>query len=171
MTPASWSDLWINEGHADFYGLIYRYERGWPDSRGYTNLDDRMKYTYSQGDIWRHESGPVADPNAENLFDNQRYTGGVLALYALREKVGAEKFAAIERTLLSTHKNGNLSTAEFIATAARVSGQADVTAFLRDWLYGTTTPPMPNHPDWTVDPIPAGPVSTSTLQTDRYGIK
>jgi hypothetical protein len=25
--------------------------------------------------------------------------------------------------------------------------------FLRDWLYGTTTPPMPNHPDWTVDPV------------------
>ena len=171
VTPASWSDLWINEGHADFYGLIYRYERGWPDSRGYTNLDDRMKYTYSQGDIWRAESGPVADPDAANLFDNQRYTGGVLVLYALREKVGADAFAAIERTLLSEHRNGNLSTAEFIATAAEVSGQADVEPFLRDWLYGTTTPPMPNHPDWTVDPVPAGPVSKASLQTDRYGIR
>jgi hypothetical protein len=32
-----------------------------------------------------------------------------------------------------------------------VSGQ-DLTAFLRSWLYGTTTPPMPGHPDWTVNP-------------------
>ena len=32
----------------------------------------------------------------------------------------------------------------------------DLSGFLRDWLYGTTTPPMPNHPDWTVDPVEAG---------------
>ncbi len=171
VTPTSWSDLWINEGHADFYGLIYRYERGWPDSRGFTNLDDRMKYTYSQGDIWRAESGPVADPNAANLFDNQRYTGGVLVLYALREKVGAETFARIERTILSEHRNGNVSTADFIDTAVEVSGQQDVGPFLQDWLYGTTTPAMPNHPDWTVDPVPAAGVKQSTVQTDRYGIR
>src|SRR6185295_18646683 len=34
-----------------------------------------------------------------------------------------------------------------------VSGQ-DLTAFLRDWLSGTTTPAMPGHPDWTVIPAP-----------------
>jgi aminopeptidase N len=170
VTPASWSDLWINEGHADYYGLLYRYERGWPDSRGFTTMEQRMKYTYSQGDIWRASSGPVADPNAANLFDNQRYTGGVLVLYALREKVGPEPFAQIENAILEKFRNGNLSTAQFIAMAAEVSGDPTVTAFLEDWLYGTKTPPMPNHPDWPVDPVPTGPVAKSTLQTDRYGI-
>ncbi|WP_416980141.1 hypothetical protein [Streptomyces sp. T028] len=29
----------------------------------------------------------------------------------------------------------------------------DVSGFLRDWLYGTTTPRMPGHPDWTVTPV------------------
>ena len=24
---------------------------------------------------------------------------------------------------------------------------------LRNWAYGTKTPPMPGHPDWTVDPV------------------
>jgi aminopeptidase N len=171
VSPQTWSDLWINEGHADFYGLVYRYERGWPDSRGFTTLEERMEYTYSQGDIWRAESGPVADPNATNLFDNQRYTGGVLVLFALREKVGAQAFAAIERTILTERRNGNVSTADFIETAVEVSGQADVGPFLQEWLYGTTTPPMPNHPDWTVDPVPAAGVEHATLQTDRYGIR
>jgi hypothetical protein len=27
--------------------------------------------------------------------------------------------------------------------------------FLNAWIYGTTTPPMPGHPDWTVEPVPA----------------
>jgi aminopeptidase N len=149
VSPGTWADVWINEGHADYYGLLYRYEKGWTDSRGYTNLTDRMKYTYSQGDLWRASSGPVAAPNAANLWDNQRYTGGVLALFALREQIGAEAFDTLEHTLLARYQDRSVTTADFIDVASEVSGQ-DLHDFLGDWLYGTKTPPMPNHPDWTV---------------------
>lgn len=152
VSPGTWSDLWINEGHADFYGLIYRYERGWADSRGFTTLEDRMKYTYALGDQWRQSSGPVAAPNATNLWDNQRYTGGVLVLYALRRLVGEDAFHSTERTFLNRFRNKSATTDDYIAVASEVSGQ-DLTGFLRDWLYGTTTPRMPGHPDWTVTPV------------------
>lgn len=167
VTPRDWGDLWINEGHADFYGLIYRYERGWPDSRGFTTLVDRMKWTYSQGDLWRSTSGPVARPNAQNLFDNQRYTGGVLVLYALRNKVGTDAFRAIERAVLERYRNGVISTENFVALAAEVSGDPTVRPFLEDWLYGTKTPPMPGHPDWTVNPVTARAISYADLRHDR----
>ncbi len=167
VSPATWSDLWFNEGHADYYGLLYRYERGWPDSRGYTTMEQRMEYTYSQGDLWRKSSGPVAKPNAQNLFDNQRYTGGVLVLYALREKVGAETFDRIEKAAVARHRNGNISTKQFIDLATSVSADASVRPFLTDWLYGDKTPPMPNHPDWTV--IPPTAKTTVDLQSDRLG--
>jgi hypothetical protein len=36
--------------------------------------------------------------------------------------------------------------------AGQVSGR-NLTGFLRNWLYGTKTPPMPGHPDRTVDPV------------------
>lgn len=171
VSPASWSDLWMNEGHADFYGLIYRYERGWPDSRGFTTLEERMKYTYSQGDIWRSTSGPVAKPNADNLFDNQRYTGGVLVLYALRERIGQEAFVRLEHSMLAEYKNKSATTADYIDGAVQASGDDTVRPFLEEWLYGTTTPAMPNHPDWTVDPVPATMTQAqrNALQTDRYG--
>ena len=35
--------------------------------------------------------------------------------------------------------------------------RARLTAFLRDWLYGTT-PPMPGHEDWTADPVTPAPL-------------
>jgi hypothetical protein len=35
-----------------------------------------------------------------------------------------------------------------IDTVNQVTGR-DHTAFLRAWLFGPTTPPMPGHPDWT----------------------
>ncbi|WP_405593316.1 M1 family metallopeptidase [Streptomyces sp. NBC_01092] len=152
VSPATWADLWINEGHADFYGLLYRYERGWPDSLGLTTLEARMKNTYAQGDQWRHDWGPVAAPNAVNLFEGQRYLGGVLVLYALRNLVGEDAFTALERAFLARYRNSSASTQDFIAVASEISGQ-DLTGFLRDWLYGTKTPRMPGHPDWTVTPV------------------
>ena len=99
VSPANWADLWLNEGHADFYGLLYRYERGWTDSLGLTTMEARMKDTYARGDQWRHDSGPVAAPNEANLFDSQRYLGGVLVLYALRQAVGEDVFTRIEQHL------------------------------------------------------------------------
>ncbi|MFI2607486.1 M1 family metallopeptidase [Kitasatospora sp. NPDC018619] len=152
VSPARWSDLWLNEGHADFYGLTYRYERGWPDAWGYTTLTDRMRLLYGLGDQWRHDSGPVASPNAADLFDSQRYTGGALVLFALREKVGTAVFDRIERVFLDTHRGGSASTEDYVRTASAVSGQ-DLRGFLHDWLYGTRTPPMPGHPDWVVGPV------------------
>ena len=160
VSPATWSDLWLNEGHADFYGLLYRYERGWTDSLGLTTMEARMKDTYARGDQWRKSSGPVAAPNAVNLFDSQRYLGGVLVLYALRRQVGETVFAAIESTFLERFRNSSASTADYIAVASEVSG-TDQSGFLRDWLYGTKTPRMPGHPDWTVTPV------TSTLRTPQ----
>ncbi|MER6472526.1 M1 family metallopeptidase [Streptomyces collinus] len=152
VSPASWSDLWLNEGHADFYGLLYRYERGWADSLGLTTMEARMKDTYARGDQWRHDSGPVASPNAVNLFDSQRYLGGVLTLYAFRQQVGEQVFNAVERAFLERFRNFSASTDDYIAIASEVSGQ-DQSGFLRDWLYGTKTPRMPGHPDWTVTPV------------------
>lgn len=175
VTPRTWADVWLNEGHADFYGLVYRYERGWPDSRGFTTLEQRIKYTYSQGDLWRTTSGPVAAPNAANLWDNQRYTGGVLVLFALREKIGPAAFDRVEQAFLHRFRYGNASTEDFIAVAASVVGEAsgrDLTAFLTDWLYGTTTPPMPNHPDWTVAPVVpalAAAAARQAVRTDASG--
>lgn len=152
VSPATWADLWLNEGHADFYGLLYRYERGWADSLGLTTMEARMKDTYARGDQWRRTSGPVASPNAANLFDSQRYLGGVLVLYALRQAVGEDVFHAVERTFLERYRNSSASTEDYIAVASEVSGQ-DQSGFLRDWLYGTKTPRMPGHPDWTVTPV------------------
>jgi aminopeptidase N len=166
VTPRTWADLWLNEGHAEYYALNYRYAQGWTDTKGFTRFDDRMRWTYAQGNIWRASSGPVAQPTADTLFDNERYTGGTLVLYALAQRVGMPVFDRIERTFLAAFRYGNASTADYISTAVAVSGDPTVAAFLREWLYGASTPPMPGHPDWTVDPVPPSPAPPGP-QSDR----
>jgi aminopeptidase N len=163
VSPSTWSDLWLNEGHASWYEFLYAQEKGelaedtegYPDDNGYDNFDDLMKAVYAHGDQWRADDGPVARPaSADTLFSFQAYHGGALVLYALRQVVGAATFQRIERGWLQSYAGRSAGTDDFIALASRISGR-DLSGFLRGWLYGTTTPPMPGHPDWTVDPVQA----------------
>lgn len=151
VAPAQWSDVWQSEGHATWYE---RTSVADPDSVEFTQL---MQLVYSFGDIFRVTFGPVAAPLSGDpleLFNPNVYFGGALVLYALRQQVGDAAFQNIERAWVTQYRGRSASTADFIALASRVSGQ-DVSAFLQDWLYGTTTPQMPGHPDWIVNPVNA----------------
>ena len=166
VAPWEWSDLWLNEGHASWYEFVFAEQNGqleidtenWPDENGYATVEALMEAIYAHGDEWRAEFGPVARPlsgDAATLFNFQMYHGGALVLYALRQKVGARTFERIEREWVKRYRDASARTADFIALASKVA-RRDLGRFLRDWLYGTTTPPMPGHPDWTVDPVQEG---------------
>jgi aminopeptidase N len=67
------------------------------------------------------------------VFDPAVYDRGAMTLQALRNRVGDETFWRIIRTWLAEQGGGNAGSAEFEATAARVSGQ-DLTGFFTAWL-------------------------------------
>jgi aminopeptidase N len=157
VSPQDWSDIWLNEGHASWYEFNYAAENGYlkEDESYYdvASLTALMKDLYAAGDQYRADDGPVARPvDADHVFSANVYEGGALALYALRQKVGAATFGRIERAWVTGYRGRSASTDDFIALAAQVSGQ-NLTGFLRAWLYGKTTPPMPGHPTWKVSPV------------------
>src|SRR6187397_2290187 len=164
VSPYSWSDYWLNEGHATWYQWTYAEDTGQlvgategnPDPQGYATLDELMRAVYAHGDEWRKQSGPVALPKSGavlKLSSFEVYYGGALVLYALRQKIGDAAFEQLERTWVHRYRDSVASTDDFIALATEISGDQSVTRFLRDWLYGEKTPPMPGHPDWTVNPV------------------
>jgi aminopeptidase N len=165
VSPWEWSDLWLNEGHATYYEGLYAEEKGLlagltTDAFGepFPTAEAVFRRIYELGDVFRALWGPVArpvGPSGDELFSPQVYFGGALVLYAIRQEIGAEAFERLERRWLSRFRGRSASTLHFIALASEVAGR-DLTAFLRAWLYGTKTPPMPGHPDWTVDPPPPG---------------
>jgi aminopeptidase N len=161
VSPYEWSDLWLNEGHASWYEFLYAEEHGflevdtenYPDPQGFADFDDLMRRVYELGDRWRAQYGPVALPaSADTLFSLNVYHGGALVLYALREEIGHRAFDRLEREWVHRYRDRSVSTQAFIALASKVAHR-DLSGFLESWLYGTTTPPMPNHPDWTVLPV------------------
>jgi aminopeptidase N len=167
VSPAQWSDVWLNEGHASWYEFTYAAEHGMLQDDepqwGTSSFTTLMKDLYSAGDQYRADDGPVALPvDADHVFASQVYEGGALALYALRQKVGTATFDRIERAWPTAYRGRSASTDDFIAFASKVSHR-DLTGFLRDWLYGTKTPPMPGHPDWTVAPVSSAPSASAQV--------
>jgi aminopeptidase N len=167
VAPKTWSDIWLNEGHASWYEFNYAAQNGYlaEDERRWSqpDLTGLMKQLYQVGDQTRHDDGPVALPaDADHVFADNVYEGGALVLYALRQQIGAKKFQAVERSWVTTYQGRSASTADFIALASKVSGQ-DLTTFLGDWLYGTTTPPMPGHPAWKPKPVVSSAVKTAAV--------
>ncbi|WP_210576848.1 M1 family metallopeptidase [Streptomyces sp. GESEQ-4] len=145
--PRTWSDLWLNEGHATWYEALYAEEKA------SKKLQTRMKAAYRSSDGWRAAGGPPAAPKVPEpgqkigIFRPNVYDGAALVLYALRETIGRPAFERLERTWVQQHRDGSATTAEFVRLASEVSGR-DLGGFFQDWLYGTKTPPMPGHPDW-----------------------
>ena len=57
-----------------------------------------------------------------------------MTLEALRERIGDAPFLRIMRRWYADHRYGNVTTAQFVALAERVSRQ-DLGEFFDEWLY------------------------------------
>ncbi|NYV75885.1 M1 family metallopeptidase, partial [Streptomyces sp. UH6] len=150
VTPATWSDVWLNEGHATWYEALYGEETG------HRTLEARMKAAYTSSDTWRAAGGPPAAPKVPaegqkiGIFRPVIYDGSALVLYALRQEIGRHAFEQVERAWVHRHRDGTATTADFVRLASEIAGR-DLDGFFRAWLHDTRTPPMPGHPDWTSD--------------------
>jgi aminopeptidase N len=176
VAPRVWSDLWLNEGHATWYEWLYGdefFRAEIAENLEVADFTDRVRQAYAQGDIWRDLYGPVAQPASNELFElfsPNVYDGGAVALYALRQEIGERAFAVLERRWVQANAGDSVGTSDFIALASRVAGR-NLGPFLRDWLYGTETPPMPGHPDWEVLPVEAAPPAATVAKNQALRIE
>ncbi|GGT48336.1 zinc metalloprotease [Streptomyces kurssanovii] len=147
VSPRTWSDLWLNEGHASWYEALYAQEKA------EMPLKTRMREAYARSDAWRAAGGPPAAPAAPapgqklSLFRPVVYDGSALVLYALRQEIGTAAFERLERRWVTEHRDAAATTEDFTRLASAVAGR-DLSAFFQAWLYGKKTPPMPGHPEW-----------------------
>ena len=141
VTPADWSALWLNEGHAELYGLHVPLQprlagpQGLHQPRRPHALDLRPG-----GHLARDAPARSPVPPPRPCSTTSATPAAPSSLYALRERVGEEAFIRIERDFLTRFRHGNAGTEDFIDVAVQVSQDTAVRPFLRDWLYGTTTP-------------------------------
>ena len=134
VSPASWADLWLNEGFATYADWLYL------DHTGEVSMENSA--AAGAGGVPSAGALAVLDPEAAARFDGVVYEGGARVLHALRLTVGDEKFFEILQRWFADNDGTSVTTDDFIALATDVSG-ADLGAFFDDWL---TSPDQPDFP-------------------------
>ncbi|WP_353900611.1 M1 family metallopeptidase [Micromonospora harpali] len=135
VSLARWSDIWLNEGFATYAEWL------WLEHDGGRTVQQSFdgEYVGASASLWRT---PPGRPGAANLFGDSVYQRGAMTVHALRTTVGDEAFFRIVRGWAADRRDGNGTTADFVAHAEQVSGR-QLDGLFDAWLYGTEQPERP----------------------------
>ena len=134
VTEADWDDVWLSEGFATYFTLLYiehaygrdEFVRGLQASRS-TVMSFAAKnpaYTIIHQNLSR----------MEDVTSSHTYQKGSWTLHMLRGVIGSEAFQRGIRAYYARHFNGNATTADFRRAMEEASGQ-ELGWFFEQWLY------------------------------------
>jgi aminopeptidase N len=137
ITCRTWSDLWLNEGFAQYCSALYR-ERQYGVNSYWAYMNSQLDQAkLSKGAIGIADTSSVA-----NLFNSQRmYSKGSAVLHMLRHVLGDSVFFLS----LSTYANdpalqyATATIRDFQSECEKVSGR-NLAFFFQEWLYGDRFP-------------------------------
>jgi aminopeptidase N len=124
VSPARWTDIWLNEGFATYAEWM------WLDEVGLQPLD-RVAESALLGQQRAEIS--VGEPTVDQLFGTGAYQGGAMVLHALRRELGDDDFFEILRLWVTRYSGGSATSDEFRSLAGEVAGR-DLGEFFDAWL-------------------------------------
>ncbi|MBW6432592.1 M1 family metallopeptidase [Actinoplanes hulinensis] len=127
-----WQDIWLNEGFATYAEAL------WSEHSGGRTAQQIFDEAYRAFD-WTETPG---DPGPRRIFGDAVYVRGGMTVHALRKTIGDEAFFKLIKSWAADHRDGNVTTEQFIEAAETASGK-DLDAFFEAWLNGKTKPPKP----------------------------
>jgi len=142
VTESDWNDVWLSEGFATYFTLLYTEHAGGRDA-----FTDGLRR--SRNAVLRFEKSmpntPVVHANyvtdvADSEPNNRLvYEKGSWTLHMLRDLIGTDQFWRGIRLYYQRHMNGLATTADFRRVMEEVSGK-DLGWFFTQWL---TRPGVP----------------------------
>ncbi|MGE5861404.1 MAG: M1 family metallopeptidase [Ignavibacteria bacterium] len=121
--PATWKDIWLNEGFATYCEALYAESKSGPAA-----LQSTMRSKYNE-----NFKGTLYDPG-DNLFSFTVYDKGGWVLHMLRWETGDSAFFKILRKYFEKYKYSTASTEDFKNICEEISGK-NLTKFFEQWVY------------------------------------
>ncbi len=137
VSPATWDDLWLNEGFATYAEILFNHQFHGADA-GLENLLFQ-RAGYFQFDT--EGTAAAVDPKvpADDKFTPAVYEKGAWILHMLRQQLGDTAFFEASRAYLKKYSFANAATADLKKVFEEVAG-TDLSVFFKQWVYGAGYP-------------------------------
>ncbi len=148
VTERDWNHVWLSEGFATYYTLLYReYARGHDDFVAGLNNARNSVFDYYEED---YDFQLIRDdlPDLDNISGSMMYTKGAWTLHMLREMIGVDAYNAGVRAYYAEYRDRNALTGDFRRHMEEASG-VDLSDFFGQWLYQGGVPMLDG--TWTAE--------------------
>ena len=135
VTEYDWDDVWLSEGFATYFTLMFR-EHAYGRDDFVKGLKDAKKRVFNFYE--KNKNASVVHDNLKDMKDvlsyDLQYQKGAWVLHMLRNYVGEDNFRDGIRNYYKKYFNSNTNTEEFKFEMEKVSG-IDLDKFFDQWLY------------------------------------
>ncbi|MGV3661667.1 MAG: M1 family aminopeptidase [Prosthecobacter sp.] len=144
VTCRDWAHLWLNEGFASYYTVLYEEQKSGKDAFLWSlwqEADEVLQSTDTRPIVWRDYGDPIQQ------FDTRAYPKGAWVLHMLRSQLGADLFRRCIKTYLERHRNGIVGTDDLQDVIEELSGLS-FDQFFDQWLYHGGVPELKIDQSW-----------------------
>lgn len=132
---SEWKHIWLNEGFACYSEWIWSEASGGPSATALAQRHHAKLAALPQDVL-------VADPGAQDMFDDRIYKRGALTVHALRRALGDEAFFDVVRSWTEARRHSVATTGDFEAHVRSRTGR-DLTPLFDAWLRELALPEFP----------------------------
>jgi len=130
VTCRDWSHLWLNEGFASYYTILYEEQKNGRDAMLFSLWREAQRVlesTDTKPVVWRDYADPMEQ------FDYRVYPKGAWILHMLRSKLGPDLYRRCIQTYVERHRNQVVGTDDLHDVCAELSGLS-LDQFFDQWL-------------------------------------
>jgi len=134
VTEYHWNDVWLSEGFATYYTLLFR-EHHYGRDNFYQGLkQSRQTVRNFYEDDWEFALVRPYIEDLNNVSGAMMYQKGAWVLHMLRERLGTATYHAGIRTYYAEYMNKNAQSADLRRHLEEASGD-DLKQFFDQWLF------------------------------------
>ena len=163
LTCRDWAHLWLNEGFASYYTLLYEEAKNGREGflAGLHKAADRViKSNDRRPIVWRDYGEPMQQ------FDSRAYPKGAWVLHMLRSQLGTPLYQKAIRLYIERHRDGIVTTDDLQDVMEEVSGRS-LDQFFDQWVHHGGVPELKADYAWDAAAKQAKVTIRQTQKTDQ----